>query len=117
MLFGLLFIYWNCINVGNSCTQFGKVSAIHSNDYYYDLINLTDFYTYYCVLGFYDKSYLHHKNKKQHRRGTICNTRIKHWIREQFEGKYDHWKRDLFSSVNWPVLSWLSLLSTVTNQC
>ena len=51
VIFELLF-YGHWVIVGNSGTPLQKVSAIYCNYYYYGLIHLTDFYTYYFIWCF-----------------------------------------------------------------
>ena len=110
----ILLRHW--VIIWNSGTPFQNVSYIYCNSYYYDLIHLTNFYTYYFPLGFHDQIYFQHKIDKQNRRGTIWHTRCEHWTRKQFKGQADCWKKDLFSVGNQPVLLWLSLSVTVTNH-
>ena len=116
LLFNILLLYRNCAIVGNSGKPFQKVSVIYWNYYYHDSIYLTDFYAYYFILGFHDRIYVQHKNKKQHRRGTIWHTGSQYLTREKFEGQENHWEHYYFSVVNRPVVLWLSWSITVTNQ-
>ena len=87
MIFDTFLLYWNRVIIGNRSTPFRNIIAIHCGYYYYDLINLTDFYTYYFILCFHDQSYFKHKNNKQHRRGTIWYNGSNQRRKEQFEGQ------------------------------
>ena len=123
-LYIILIIYFSSIwyseryrdIVWNISTPFQKVSDIYCSYYYYDFIYLAIFIiiTYYWVsmLKYISST----KNKKQNRRGTICNTGCEHWTLEKIEVQANHWERDWFSVVNRPVLLWISWSGTVTNQ-
>ena len=116
LLFDILILYRHYIIFGNSVTPFRKVSAIYCNYYYYDSIHLTDFYTYYFLLGFHDQIYFQHKKlKTTHNRDHLVY-RVQALNTIMIWGSSGLLRARFFSAGNILVLLWLSWSVTVTNR-